>query len=101
MKDDNSEDGFTFSIQGKEYVIKDKFQPAKDKSKINFLHGPSIGIGTAITVICVIIVFFSIDVNDDLEQVLIEKQNFREQHHKTTISSFPGHILQEFITNFG
>ena len=74
MKDDNSEDGFTFSIQGKEYVIKDKFQPAKDKSKINFLHGPSIGIGTAITVICVIIVFFSINVNDDLEQVLIEKQ---------------------------
>ena len=74
MKDDNSEDGFTFSIQGKEYVIKDKFQPAKDKSKINFLHGPSIGIGTAITVICVIIVFFSNNVNDDLEQVLIEKQ---------------------------
>ena len=74
MKDDLSEDEFTFSIQGKEYVIKDKFQPAKDKSKINFLHGPSIGIGTAITTICVIIVFFSINVNDDMEQVLIEKQ---------------------------
>ena len=74
MKDDLSEDEFTFSIQGKEYVIKDKFQPAKDKSKINFLHGPSIGIGTAITAICVIIVFFSVNVNDDMEQVLIEKQ---------------------------
>ena len=63
MSEDSS-DKFTFSIEGKEYVINEKSNSRGPKK--NTIHGPSIIIGVAITAICVIGIFFSLNVNKDV-----------------------------------
>ena len=66
---ENSNDKFTFSIEGKEYQINEK-SSFKEKKK-NTIHGPSIIIGASITAICVIMIF-SLNVDNINEQELTE-----------------------------
>jgi len=63
---------FTFSVEGKEYVINEK--SSLEGPKKNTIHGPSIIIGVAITAICVIGIFFSLNVNNIEESQLIERE---------------------------
>ena len=72
--DDESDNKFTFSVEGKKYVINEKHIPEKNQSKKNLIHGPSIGIGASITAVCVFIVFFSLKGLDNIDQELIEKE---------------------------
>jgi protein-disulfide isomerase len=68
---ENSNNKFTFSVEGKEYVINEK-DGLKKKNK-NTIHGPSIAVGAAITAICVIVVF-SLNLDNTDEQKLIERE---------------------------
>ena len=63
---------FTFSIEGKKYVINEKTSLGERKK--NTIHVPSIAIGAAITAICVIGIFFSLSVDNAEETQLIEKE---------------------------
>ena len=65
-------DKFTFSVEGKKYVINEKTSLGERKK--NTIHGPSIAIGAAITAICVIGIFFSLSVDNSEETQLIEKE---------------------------
>ena len=69
---EDTNDKFTFSVEGKEYVINEKSNLRG--SKKNTIHGPSIIIGVAITAICVIGIFFSLNVNNIEESQLIERE---------------------------
>ena len=69
---EDANDKFTFSVEGKEYVINEKSNSRGPKK--NTIHGPSIIIGVAITAICVIGIFFSLNVNNIEESQLIERE---------------------------
>ena len=69
---EDANDKFTFSVEGKEYVINEKSNLRGPKK--NTIHGPSIIIGVAITAICVIGIFFSLNVNNIEEPQLIERE---------------------------
>ena len=80
---------FTFSIEGKEYVINEKPGNGKKEKKKSPIHGPSIIIGAAITAICVIIVSLSINVN-----------NFGDELTETEMLENPTEIrLETFYNN--
>ena len=68
---EDSNNKFTFSVEGKDYVISEK-DNLKKKNK-NTIHGPSIIIGAAITAICVIVIF-SLNVDSVDNQKLIEAE---------------------------
>ena len=68
----DSNNKFTFSIEGKEYVINEK--SSLKGTKKHTIHGPSIIIGAVITAICVIGIFFSISVDNIEESQLIERE---------------------------
>ena len=69
---EDSNDKFTFSVEGKEYVINEKSDLRGPKK--NTIHGPSIIIGVVITAICVIGIFFSLNVNNIEAPQLIERE---------------------------
>ena len=69
----NIDDEFTFSVEDNEYVIKKKDASEKKPVK-NFIHGPSIGIGTLVTAIFVIGIFFALNGITGEDQPLIETQ---------------------------
>ena len=48
----DSDDDFTFSIEGKDYTISEKNSVIKDNQK-QTLHAPSLTIGAIISVICI------------------------------------------------
>ena len=60
---------FTFSVEGKEYIINEK--SGLKETKKNTIHGPSIAVGAAITAVCVIAIF-SLSFGNIDEQGLIE-----------------------------
>ena len=68
---EDSNNNFTFSVEGKKYVINEKTDLKKTKK--NTIHGPSVIIGVVITAICVIGIFFSLNLND-AEESLIERE---------------------------
>ena len=68
---EDSNNNFTFSVEGKKYVINEKTDLKEPKK--NTIHGPSVIIGVAITAICVIGIFFSLNLND-AEESLIERE---------------------------
>ena len=67
VKDSNDE--FTFSIEGKDYTISEKNNSVRDNQK-QTLHVPSLTIGAIITGICIAVIFFGIGVMVDLSMVL-------------------------------
>ena len=69
----DSDDNFTFSIEGKDYTISEKNDVIKDNQK-QTLHAPSLTIGAIISVICIAIVFFGIGGILEPSESLIEKQ---------------------------
>ena len=70
---ENTDNEFTFSVEDNEYVIKKKLTSEKKERK-NSIHGPSIGIGASITVICVLGVFFALNIASTEDQQLVETQ---------------------------
>ena len=81
MNSNNPYDEFTFSIENKEYVIKEKSEQTKNKTKNNFLNGPSLGIGGVITAVCVLGMFSVLNLDSDFEEPLVEKQLIKEPQY--------------------
>ena len=73
----DSDDDFTFSIEGKDYTISEKNSVIKDNRKQS-LHAPSLTIGAVISVICIAVVFFGIEGISEPPESLIEKQLVEE-----------------------
>ena len=86
----NSNDDFTFSIEGKDYTISEKSDLVNNKQKQN-LHAPSLTIGAIISGICIAVIFFGI--GDDLSEPLVEKQLVEEPTKSPQIS------MDTFIQN--
>ena len=86
MSSENPHNEFTFSIENREYVIKEKSEPIKNNTKINYLNAPSLGIGATITAICIVSVFFIFDMNNGFEEPLIEKQLIEETKRELSVN---------------
>ena len=71
VKDSNDE--FTFSIEGKEYAISEKNNSIK-KNKKQTLHLPSLTIGAVISGICIAAIVFGIGDISESSEPLVEKQ---------------------------
>ena len=72
MESRDSNDDFTFTIEGKEYTISEKNNTSKSQ-KQNF-HVPSLTIGAIISVICIAGVFFGVTGLTESSEPLVEKQ---------------------------
>ena len=70
-------DEFTFTIEGKDYIISEKENTSK-KSDKQTLHIPSLGIGAIIAGICIVGVFFGLGGVSESSESLIEKQIIQE-----------------------
>ena len=82
----DSDDDFTFSIEGKDYTISEKNSVNKNKQK-QALHAPSLTIGAIISVICIAAVFFGIGGISESSEPLIEKQLSEETEKPTPITT--------------
>jgi len=82
----DSDDDFTFSIEGKDYIISEKNSVNKSNSK-QTLHLPSLTIGAIISVICVAVIFFGIEGISEPSEPLIEKQLVEESKKPVEITS--------------
>ena len=71
---ENTSDEFTFSVEGKEYVISKKSDPEKNNDKKTSIHTPSIVIGAGITAVCVLVIFFGFGGVAEQDHQLIEKE---------------------------
>ena len=71
VKDSNDE--FTFSIEGKEYSISEKNNSIKKNQK-QTLHLPSLTIGAVISGICIAAIVFGIGDISESSEPLVEKQ---------------------------
>tara|TARA_Y100000590_G_scaffold376189_1_gene441594 strand:- start:356 stop:1174 length:819 start_codon:yes stop_codon:yes gene_type:complete len=69
----DSNDDFTFTIEGKDYTISEKNNSTKKNSK-HALHVPSLAIGAIISGVCIAIAFFGITDDSEFSEPLIEKQ---------------------------
>ena len=76
VKDSNDE--FTFSIEGKEYAISEKNNSIKNKQK-QTLHLPSLTIGAIISGICIAVIVFGIGGISESSELLVEKQLVEEE----------------------
>ncbi|MBT4325961.1 MAG: hypothetical protein HOD60_03505, partial [Candidatus Nitrosopelagicus sp.] len=74
----DSNDEFTFSIEGKEYAISEKNNSIKNKQK-QTLHLPSLTIGAIISGICIAVVVFGIRGISESSELLVEKQLVEEE----------------------
>ena len=81
----NSNDDFTFSIEGKDYTISEKNSAVKENQK-QTLHLPSLTIGAIISVICISVIFFGIEGISEPSEPLIEKQLIEEQKKPVEIT---------------
>ena len=75
---ETTDDEFTFTIEDNEYIIK-KNDSSKNKQRKNLIHGPSILIGVSITAICVLGIFFALNIATSEDQQLIEMQISKEE----------------------
>ena len=82
----DSDDDFTFAIEGKDYTISEKNSVTKDKQK-QTLHAPSLTLGAIIAVICIAVVFFGIEGASETSEQLIEKQLIEEPKKSVQITS--------------
>ena len=82
----DSNDAFTFSIEGKDYTISQKNSVIKDNQK-QTLHAPSLTIGAIVSVICIAIIFFGIEGISEPSEPLIEKQLIEEPKKSVEVTS--------------
>ena len=82
----DSDDDFTFSIEGKDYIISEKNTVIKDNKK-QTLHAPSLTIGAIISVICIAGVIFGIEGISEPSEQLIEKQLIEEPKKTVQVST--------------
>ena len=82
----DSDDDFTFSIEGKNYTISEKKSVIKDNQK-QTLHAPSLTIGAIISVICIAVVFFGIGMISEQSEPLIEKQLNEETQEPVQVTT--------------
>ena len=82
----DSNDDFTFSIEGKDYTISEKNSVIKDNQK-QILHAPSLTIGAIISIICIAIIFFGIEGISEPSEPLIEKQLIEEPKKSVEVTS--------------
>ena len=75
---ETNDDEFTFTIEDNEYIIK-KNDSSKIKQHKNLIHGPSIVIGVSITAVCVLGIFFALNIATSEDQQLIEIQISEEK----------------------
>ena len=75
---ETNDDEFTFTIEDNEYIIK-KNDSSKNKQCKNLIHGPSIIIGASITAVCVLGIFFALNIATSEDQQLIEIQISEEK----------------------
>ena len=78
MTKEDSEEKFSFQIEGKDYIISKKSKPKKkDQGKI--IHAPSLAIGAVISGICIAVIIFGVENISDEPQQLIETQLVEEE----------------------
>jgi protein-disulfide isomerase len=82
----DSDEDFTFSIEGKDYIISEKNNVIKDNQK-QPLHAPSLTIGAIISVICIAIIFFGIEGISEPSEPLIEKQLIEESKKPVQVTT--------------
>ena len=82
----DSDEDFTFSIEGKDYIISEKNNVIKDNQK-QTLHAPSLTIGAIISVICIAIIFFGIEGISEPSEPLIEKQLIEESKKPVQVTT--------------
>ena len=82
----DSDEDFTFSIEGKDYTISEKNGVIKDNKK-KTLHVPSLTIGAIISVICIAIAFFGIEGISEPSESLIEKQLVEEPKKSVQVTT--------------
>jgi protein-disulfide isomerase len=82
----DSDNDFTFSIEGKDYIISEKNSMIKDNHKPT-LHAPSLTIGAIVSVICIAIIFFGIEGISEPSEALIEKQLIEEPKNPVQITT--------------
>ena len=92
MKQRDSNDDFTFTIEGKDYTISEK-NNSTEKNPKQSLHIPSLAIGAIISGICIAIAFFGVgDVSESpeplIEKQLIESESLDEKPQEITLTSF-------------
>ena len=78
MTKEDSDEKFSFQIEGKDYIISKKSKPQKkDQDKI--IHAPSLAIGAVISGICIVVIIFGVENISDEPQQLIETQLVEEE----------------------
>ena len=82
----DSDEDFTFSIEGKDYIISEKNSMIKDNHKPT-LHAPSLTIGAIVSVICIAIIFFGIEGISEPSEPLIEKQLIEESKKPVQVTT--------------
>ena len=85
MNEDNSDEKFSFQIDGKDYVISKNTTPVK-KESVKKIHGPSLAIGAIISGICIAAMVFGMESISENPQQLIEHQLVEEQIKPTQIT---------------
>ena len=69
MTKEDSDEKFSFQIEGKDYIISKKSKPQKkDQSKI--INAPSLAIGAVISGICIAVIIFGVENISDEPQHL-------------------------------
>ena len=89
MNEENSNEEFSFQIEGKEYIISEKNELAK-KDQGKKIHAPSLAIGAVIAGICITAIIFGVENTSEESQQLIEIQLIEEEinHTPITIETF-------------
>ena len=71
MNEENSNEEFSFQIEGKDYIISEKNELAK-KDQGKKIHAPSLAIGAVIAGICITAIIFGVEnTSEDLLPFLI------------------------------
>ena len=89
MNEENSNEEFSFQIEGKDYIISEKNELAK-KDQGKKIHAPSLAIGAVIAGICITAIIFGVENTSEESQQLIEIQLIEEEinHTPITIETF-------------
>ena len=69
----DSNDDFTFTIEGKDYTITEK-KNSREENQKKSLHPISLAIGAIISGICISIIFFGVEGISEYSEPLVEKQ---------------------------
>ena len=89
MTKEDSDEKFSFQIEGKDYIISKKSKPQK-KDQGKKINAPSLAIGAVISGICIAVIIFGTENVLDEPQQLIETQLIEEEvkQPQITIETF-------------